>query len=787
MSLGLAENDDLNSVIAPSMGDTPGTLSTQNSASNDASTLHTVLSKDNAFLQLNGKCTVEVDDQGVFISIPTFQPQHSSSNHHAKAQQRSRDGISAGTNGGAVKTAFNTSRRGLRLPALATMKVHCVGPNSLVLAVPLMRKAIEEGPISAPATFSSDAALSTQSSPAKQAVPSLREPGSTESTEANSPQSNGATVASTTTAAGQEQDDEVMKRFLQSSILAIPWTYEGHNLSPEAYITGIESRLSPEEREKLLKEAEEDAMIFATTVVALAEFIAAVPEGSDELLICFSATDRLTRDTLAVSLRALACRPPQSTRYERMRTLPWVIAEEDNDQTLNAEHDHNHSNNNNVVDHDLKRRLKSMEEESAALKRERNELTMQLLQTKEEMLLMKSKFSKASSHNSHNNPSSSGNNAISPGGIISGVAMDSSSHSQQGPKAVSSSDDLEGLQHASSTGSPLPLPSPVVSVRAPSNGDVDVGAGVVLEGVEGVARAISSDKDADTHIDHHHMNSRALQQKLIEVENKLAIATRREQDSQRQRHELESQNTRLSQELEATKHKKDEAKEKLQTLQRLYDQQTGFMHKLEEENSKWRTEADRVVGLEKDVQLQKQLVAQRDERIRSLQQELETAQTDVRNFQAGAAYHETQLAQLRTAHEVQVQTLTSSIHHLEQQIASSVLENKRLERHVMQLDDKIAQQTTELQRITSLETSLQEAQRKNDTLNAEMNHLQKKSESQARDLKRILKDNAQSLSEFEKALIRKSGECDVGSYVTPFLMALVASLNCAHLSFVGIL
>jgi hypothetical protein len=42
-----------------------------------------------------------------------------------------------------------------------------------------------------------------------------------------------------------------------------------------------------------------------------------------------------------------------------------------------------------------------------------------------------------------------------------------------------------------------------------------------------------------------------------------------------------------------------------------------------------------------------------------------------------------------------------------------------------------------------------------------MNHLQRKSESQARDLKRVMKENAATIAEFEKALVRKSDECNV--------------------------
>lgn len=44
---------------------------------------------------------------------------------------------------------------------------------------------------------------------------------------------------------------------------------------------------------------------------------------------------------------------------------------------------------------------------------------------------------------------------------------------------------------------------------------------------------------------------------------------------------------------------------------------------------------------------------------------------------------------------------------------------------------------------------------------AEINHLQRKSDSQSRDLKKLMTDNAATIAEFEKALVRKSEECNV--------------------------
>ena len=46
----------------------------------------------------------------------------------------------------------------------------------------------------------------------------------------------------------------------------------------------------------------------------------------------------------------------------------------------------------------------------------------------------------------------------------------------------------------------------------------------------------------------------------------------------------------------------------------------------------------------------------------------------------------------------------------------------------------------------------------------EIKHLQRKSESQTNELKKSLRENAAALAEFEKALVRKSEECNVSDY-----------------------
>lgn len=77
------------------------------------------------------------------------------------------------------------------------------------------------------------------------------------------------------------------------------------------------------------------------------------------------------------------------------------------------------------------------------------------------------------------------------------------------------------------------------------------------------------------------------------------------------------------------------------------------------------------------------------------------------------------------------------------------------------------------QRIVDLhkfEQHAKDSEMKSEKLTAEMNHLQKKADSLSKDLKKVLKDNAETVSEFEKALIRKSGECDVRTFLINYIL-----------------
>lgn len=375
------------------------------------SNLTTVLSKETAFLQLEGSSTIEVDETGVFISIPTF------------------DKSAAATGAGGE---FKTGRRGLRIPASTGLRVICAQPLSLILVVPITHRGVPASAPTSPAVdingnndetssaggdFSPERAaelreetrdkvaelrpaLSRQTSSSATSADGSSTPTKERSLSVDS-NASGATPKAPRSPAGSAhkgdkgaEEETKMKRFLTSSIVAIPWAYEGHNHSPEAYAADIDSRhASAEERERALARAEQDGIIFANTVCALAEFISALPEGTDELMLCFSCTDRLVRDALALSIRSLAAQPNGCTRYERRRVFPWLSLEDGEDAVYNEDGSGSSSSlvgASSESEQDVRRRLRAVEEESLALKRERNELTVQLLEAREEVVHLKS-------------------------------------------------------------------------------------------------------------------------------------------------------------------------------------------------------------------------------------------------------------------------------------------------------------------------------------------------------------------------------------------------------------
>lgn len=87
-----------------------------------------------------------------------------------------------------------------------------------------------------------------------------------------------------------------------------------------------------------------------------------------EFRICLACSDRMQRDAMALGIRSLAALGPDAGMRERMSVLPWIGVE------------HSNSSIQSMAGSELGTRLKDLENENKALKRERDELNLQILE-----------------------------------------------------------------------------------------------------------------------------------------------------------------------------------------------------------------------------------------------------------------------------------------------------------------------------------------------------------------------------------------------------------------------
>jgi len=119
-----------------------------------------------------------------------------------------------------------------------------------------------------------------------------------------------------------------------------------------------------------------------------------------------------------LSIRGLVALPSDFTRHERKKVFPWISDSGEVLSNLIAE--------NNESDKELQSRLMILEETNNALKKERNELTIQLVEAREEVVIMK-----GSRHTYNNHKEEGNNNNISSSSSSSSVVAahhDSSDH-----------------------------------------------------------------------------------------------------------------------------------------------------------------------------------------------------------------------------------------------------------------------------------------------------------------------------------------------------------------------
>eukprot|EP01038_Epipyxis_sp_PR26KG_P008432 gene8432-11408_t len=749
VSLGLTEKNEFDDM--QSVSDAP--FSPMNST-NHGQSLATVLSKNISFLQLTGCSTIEVDSEGVFISIPTLTPSHQIVSKH-----------------GSSNNSFKTSRRGLRIPGSVSLTVNCSQPLAVVLVVPITRKGIALSPtgsndseiVNNNVTPFADNSISTSPDKIQHVIeaeailksksyssemdksnpgtPIGREQMSSSSYDNNEyfPSDTNSLATPSKTKTSGEGDDEKMRRFLSSSIVAIPWTYVGIH-SPEAYAAENESKLSTEEKEILRKEAEEDAIIFANTVCSLAEFISSLPEGTEELRICFSCPDRLSRDALALGIRSLACQPLGCTMIERMKCFPWLSSNGEKTVELVAE-------NGTDADGDVRRRLRALEEENVSLKRERNELTIQLLEQREEMVLLKNNTK--TNHqlsNGYYGIGNTSNYSINVEENENQIINPEESESQKNNHNFVNTQEKTASYHHN------------ISHNNTSN--------AMASSIDHLSELCYGGGIPESEDDHDHDHGAALEtvkslsSKVIELENKIFIISKREAESSKLRSDIENRNNKLQIEVDKYKSNVEELTRKLSSLQSIYEVQVATIARLEkdQENSSQNI-ADYIEKLQELNKLES-LLTKRENELEELRIIIKEMNEHKKSSEEIIKSIEDEIMKLQQEKQDILKENKYSIMKLEEQLSEGILINKRQEREISSLKDIINNQEEKLEETKKIIIELKESEAKSDRLAGEVNHLQKKADSLSRDLKKVMKDDAMTIAEFEKALIRKSEECN---------------------------
>ncbi|KAJ1443511.1 hypothetical protein B484DRAFT_292353 [Ochromonadaceae sp. CCMP2298] len=241
--------------------------------------------------------------------------------------------------------------------------------------------------------------------------------------------------------------------------------------------------------------------------------------------------------------------------------------------------------------------------------------------------------------------------------------------------------------------------------------------------------------------------------KIIEIENKLSIATKREADSVRARGETETRNTTLKVDLDKYQRSSAENASQLASLQSLYDMQARTVQGLESDQEVYAAKFEVQELKLREMEVLRATLERKEKQLGEVQGALSAANSDILNFQNLVEFKSKQVEDLQQQLQAQEQKHLSTVGNLEQELAATLISSKRFERELEEERVKTAQ-------MERIQKELAEALGEIDKLNGQINHMQRKSESQTKDLQKVMKESASTLAEFEKALIRKSEECN---------------------------
>lgn len=227
---------------------------------------------------------------------------------------------------GSSPMSTHGNKKGIRIKSSPDLIVQCALPATLIVSVPwpagIRRIAAE--------TASAETAATTGGEDADGAKE--QDPSAGDLTEINEEENAAKQVTQLVTSSSEDAETSLLP------IHGSPWTWVGE-MSGTAF-DQVES--------------------FFTNLGSL------VPE----FRICLACGDRMQRDTMALSIRTLAAFDSAASIRDRIAILPWYGLDVDSSKSVQS-----------MAGSELGTRLKELELENTALKRERDELNLQLLET----------------------------------------------------------------------------------------------------------------------------------------------------------------------------------------------------------------------------------------------------------------------------------------------------------------------------------------------------------------------------------------------------------------------
>jgi len=431
------------------------------------------------------------------------------------------------------------------------------------------------------------------------------------------------------------------------------------------------------------------------------EFLETIPPDTTCFKICLACSDRMIRDALVLSCRALAGFNPDVGVRERLQSLPWFSS----DGTRRV------AEVQSMAGSDLGGRLKQLEDENATLRRQQQELTLQLMEHEQdyggpEPVIH---LTRAASESTLGDGDASGNE-------------DSTSAS---PKPEEK--DEESQNHYQQASNQLKLKNRELEKALQAAKHREIESEKSILDLSTKLKRLHTDAETQQNSNHELLQRVAESHADARAQRNAAEKSQAEAAELRQR--LETETAELQRRLETLT---SELQDKVQLASLESSQSSELQAALDEKTSTVSQLRDRIMCLQTDV-----------EEAKSLRENAEVA--------LGQCRQELEATQLAAADSVNV------IEELRSEVGKLTASNETLSIDLA----KVKEERDELETRSIPRQKYEELEALCDTVQGEKNHWQKKAESLAKEVKKVLKESKHTVRGLEIDIDNHRSMCAV--------------------------